>query len=252
MGAQYKVDTDSLLTQIEALNTLLGVFPRNTVSNTVSDADKGSTHEQINRAYACILQAQEQLVSLIENTRDYFQKFHDAILGNDLTAKVSSSGGMIRIENSVKPLLSNMAKDARDGGEVGSGREKYVQWFYDNYGGLNPNSSFGWCDRFTSWVLGGCDQQANQFGSSFHLKESGYVPNEGDVVFLDYNHDGHYDHVGIYYLNNGIPSLLHGNWGGKVQVSRLDSWTQNTPSPTINDCIAGYGDVVSFAPNHPL
>lgn len=237
MGAQYKVDTDALQTQIDALSKLLGEFPQNTFSKADSVVDKGSTHEQINRVYAYVQQTQEQLVLLIENTRDYFQKFHDAILGNDLTAKVSPSGGLLRRENSVKPLLSNMAKDARDGGEVGNGRTKYVQWFYDNYGGLNPNSSFGWCDRFTSWVLGqagirlsagGCDQQASQFGSSFHLKESGYTPKEGDVVFLDYNHDGHYDHVGIYYLNNGVPSLLHGNWGDKVQVSSFNSWTQKT------------------------
>lgn len=261
MGTQYKVDTDSLQTQINALSTLLGEFSQNTFSKDVSDVDKGSTHEQINRVYACIQNMREQLIFLIESTRDYFQMFHDAILGNDLTAKISPSGGLIRRGNSVKPLLSNMAKDAKDGGEVGNGRDKYVQWFYDNYKGLDPSKSFGWCDRFTSWVLGqagirlsagGCDGQANQFGSDFHLKESDYTPQEGDIVFLDYNQDGHYDHVGIYYLNNGVPSLLHGNWGDKVQVSDLNSWTQTYKSPTISDCIAGYGDVTSFALSHPL
>lgn len=96
MGTQYKVDTDSLQTQIEALTTLLGEFPAEAFSQLTSDADMGETHEQINSAYSLLQQAQRQLVSLIEYTRDFFQKYRNAVLGNDTTAMVTPTGGIIR------------------------------------------------------------------------------------------------------------------------------------------------------------
>lgn len=92
MGTQYKVDTDSLQTQIEALSTLLGEFPQKTFSKVVSDMDKGSTHEQINKAYACMEQVQIQLASLIQSSRDFFQKYYDAIVGDDQACVVTAYG----------------------------------------------------------------------------------------------------------------------------------------------------------------
>lgn len=135
--------------------------------------------------------------------------------------------------------------------EVGNGGEKYIDWFYSQYGGLTPQQmqNYGWCDRFTSWTLaqsgitlnaGGCDGQAAAFGQNYHSLGDGYTPQNGDVVFLDYGHDGGRDHVGIYYEIDGQPYLLHGNWGNRVQVSSLDSSTGM--GGTIREAIVGYGD----------
>ena len=139
--------------------------------------------------------------------------------------------------------------------------EEYCDWFRDHYGSgytteQLTSGEFGWCDRFVSWVLGqagielsegGCDGQANAFKrfTSFHSYGDGYVVQNGDVVFLDYNKDGSFDHVGIYYEKDGQPYLLHGNWGNKVCVSSLDSSTGCGGS--IREAIAGYGDTKSFS-----
>lgn len=159
---------------------------------------------------------------------------------------------------SVRDTLDSIASS-----EINNNGEKYCRWFTDHYPGLTyediKNKGYGWCDRFTSWVLGqmgiklsagGCDGQKNAFGSDYHSAVSGYTPKIGDLVFLDYNHDGSFDHVAIYYEKDGYPCLLHGNWGGAVKVSKLDSDTGM--GCKISEAIAGYGDVASYATTHPL
>lgn len=96
MGTQYKVDTDSLQVQIEALTSLLGEFPKEVFSQLASASDSGNTHDQINATYSTLQKTQVQLTALIEYTRDFFQTYLNAVLGNDSTAMVTPTGGIIR------------------------------------------------------------------------------------------------------------------------------------------------------------
>lgn len=96
MGTQYKVDTDSLQAQIKALTSLLAKFPQKAFSQLASTSDSGNTHNQINAVYATIQKTQSQLAALIENTRDFFQMYLNAVLENDSTAMVTPTGGIIR------------------------------------------------------------------------------------------------------------------------------------------------------------
>lgn len=95
MGTQYKVDTDLLQAQIDALTKLIGNFPKATFSRSASDADSGNTHEGIFSLYTTLQQTQQHCISLIEYTRDFFQKYLNAVLGNDDTVLVTPSGGLI-------------------------------------------------------------------------------------------------------------------------------------------------------------
>ena len=142
---------------------------------------------------------------------------------------------------------------------------QFINWFYKKYGGYTPYDmavqQLGWCDRFSSWVLaqagirmpaGGCNNQADCYGEDFHPIGDGYEPKEGDLIFFDYDLDEFYDHVGVYYLNDGVPSVLHGNWGNRVTVNTMHDWTGVLEEQEVGSAIVGYGDTAAYAVNHRL
>ena len=144
-----------------------------------------------------------------------------------------------RIKQSVEDAIQN---------EQGNGGSKYKKWFYDNYGGLNPNGNFGWCDRFVSWLLGqmgfrlpegGCSYQMNAFkNKNGYYAHGTRTPQTGDVVFFDWDNNGSPNHVGIIHIDEqGETWVIHGNFGNKVcynKISDVMRWNGGS--------IMGYGD----------
>ncbi len=89
--------------------------------------------------------------------------------------------------------------------QVGNvGGKPYWQWY-------GFNSRVEWCAVFVSWVFNQagylntavpkfstCHTQGVPWFKSMGLwKEKGYIPKAGDVIFFDWEQDGHTDHVGI-------------------------------------------------------
>ena len=66
------------------------------------------------------------------------------------------------------------------------------------------------------------------------------------MIFLDYGGDGAPDHVGFYYEKDNVQYILHGNWGNKVALSKLDSGTGDG-NQTIRDSIMGYGAISEYS-----
>ena len=115
---------------------------------------------------------------------------------------------------------------------INSNRTKYGKWF-----GLD---SVAWCGIFVSWCyakantplpkigftkgFAGCQTAVAYFKAHKKIVE---FPQEGDIVFFDWNNDGRYDHTGIFvkWLNikfgefetiEGNTSLTNDSNGGEV------------------------------------
>ena len=143
-----------------------------------------------------------------------------------------------RIKRCVEEAIQN---------EQGNGGSKYKHWFYNNYGGLDPNSNFGWCDRFVSWLLGqmgfrlpqgGCSNQMNAFkNKNGYYAHGTRTPQTGDVVFFDWDNNGSPNHVGIIHIDEqGETWVIHGNFSSKVcynKISDVMKWNGGS--------IMGYG-----------
>ncbi len=95
---------------------------------------------------------------------------------------------------------------------------KYGEWF--GFDGV------AWCGMFVSWCyyLAGFPLGNIGFKKGFagcqtavaHFKKTGEVvehPEEGDIVFFDWNNDGRYDHTGLFKkdLKNGTFETIEGN-----------------------------------------
>lgn len=95
--------------------------------------------------------------------------------------------------------------------QVGNkGGEPYWRWY-------GFNSRIEWCAVFVSWVynqvvelniavpkFSTCHTQGVPWFKTLGLwKEKGYVPKSGDVIFFDWEQDGHVDHVGIVETSDG-------------------------------------------------
>lgn len=109
---------------------------------------------------------------------------------------------------------------------------KYGEWF-----GLN---GVAWCGIFCSWVYdkAGCSLGNIGFKKGFagcqiavaYFKKSNEItniPQPGDLVFFDWNGDGRYDHVGIYFKHldqdsfrtiEGNTSFTNQSNGGEVMI----------------------------------
>ena len=160
MGTQYKVDTDALQIQIEALTTLIGEFPKDAFSQLTSVSDSGNTHDQINASYATLQQTQAQLTALIEYTRDFFQSYLNAVLGNDkATVKVTPSGGVTRRETEIN---ADRIRDYASGEGVEKGSLRYV---YQN-GAHAEKEENGW-GRYTSISGGQCNSACESMALSY-------------------------------------------------------------------------------------
>lgn len=95
--------------------------------------------------------------------------------------------------------------------QVGNkGGEPYWRWY-------GFNSRIEWCAVFVSWVynqvgelniavpkFSTCHTQGVPWFKTLGLwKDKGYVPKAGDVIFFDWEQDGHVDHVGIVETSDG-------------------------------------------------
>ena len=95
--------------------------------------------------------------------------------------------------------------------QVGNkGGEPYWRWY-------GFNSRIEWCAVFVSWVynqvgelniavpkFSTCHTQGVPWFKTLGLwKDKGYVPKSGDVIFFDWEQDGHVDHVGIVETSDG-------------------------------------------------
>ena len=78
----------------------------------------------------------------------------------------------------------------------------------------------------------------------FHDKSEGYTPKTGDLVYFDnIANRSPIDHVGMIYVGeDGTVYVIHGNWSGKVCMSKLHDDYANKSQKLI-DCVAGYGDI---------
>ena len=108
---------------------------------------------------------------------------------------------------------------------------EYAYWFGTEVMGRDEGFYFAWCAMFVSW----CARQANIPESIvsnaayarpdsadrrggygyFHLDAiapQGYEPKCGDLIFIDWEADGTWDHVGLVtYFINGYVGTIEGN-----------------------------------------
>lgn len=111
-----------------------------------------------------------------------------------------------------------------------SNKTKYGKWF-----GLD---GLYWCAIFVSWVYDKAGVPLGNIGflkgmagcqtAIAHFKKTGEIttePQQGDIVFFDWNGDGRFDHTGIYIKKidknyfetiEGNTSLVNQSNGGEV------------------------------------
>jgi CHAP domain len=132
--------------------------------------------------------------------------------------------------------------------EVGQGekplntnRTKYGKWF--GYDGV------AWCGMFVSWCYAMAGFQLPKIGFSkgfagcqtavAYFKKNNQTttdPQEGDIVFFDWNKDGRYDHTGIFvkWIDDNTFETIEGNTavgndsnGGTVMKRKRDKTKAN-------------------------
>ena len=118
-----------------------------------------------------------------------------------------------------------------------SNEVKFNEWFY---GKKVSGHLFAWCGTFVSWCFAeakmplgtidylrgfaGCPYAVNNVSKWGRLVT---VPQEGDVVFFDWQGDGIFDHTGLFIKDNGggmfqsiegNTSLTNDSNGGEVML----------------------------------
>lgn len=99
------------------------------------------------------------------------------------------------------------------------GGQPYWSWY-------GFNSHVQWCACFVSWCAdqcgyidsgiipkhAACQDGANWFQAHGQWKSREYVPSPGDIIYFDWNSDGHTEHVGIVEkVENGTVYTVEGN-----------------------------------------
>lgn len=135
---------------------------------------------------------------------------------------------------------SNIIEIARK--EIGDkGGEKYWRWY-----GFNQREN--WCAIFVSWCANEsgiinntipkfslCTDGVKWYKDHNKWENKSYIPQTGDIIFFDWNGDGHVQHVGIVEKEeNGKVYTIEGNSNDEV---RNKSYSLN------NKSIYGYGSV---------
>ena len=122
---------------------------------------------------------------------------------------------------------------------AGSNKVKYNTWIY---GKEVEGSQFPWCGAFVSWVYDQAGMRIKGGGLTkgfvgcpyavANVKKWGTIvtqPQEGDVVFYDWQGDGKFDHTGIFqeHIGNGEFWAIEGNTsasnasdGGEVGIMK--------------------------------
>lgn len=103
--------------------------------------------------------------------------------------------------------------------------------YYTKYGEAYGNPNGHWCAYFVLWcakqaniptsvicqssACGSCRYFINWFKSNYAWKDSSYTPQQGDIIFFDWEQDGAADHVGIIQAVQGNTIYtIEGNTGG--------------------------------------
>lgn len=99
------------------------------------------------------------------------------------------------------------------------GGQPYWSWY-------GFRSHVQWCACFVSWCAdqcgyidsglipkhAACQDGANWFRSHGQWQANGYIPSAGDIIYFDWNGDGHTEHVGIVErVENGTVYTVEGN-----------------------------------------
>ena len=99
------------------------------------------------------------------------------------------------------------------------GGQPYWSWY-------GFNSHVQWCACFVSWCAdqcgyidseiipkhAACQDGANWFQAHGQWKSRDYIPSPGDIIYFDWNGDGHTEHVGIVEkVENGTVYTVEGN-----------------------------------------
>lgn len=119
-----------------------------------------------------------------------------------------SSGGNTAIVEVAESQIGNV------------GGQPYWSWY-------GFTSRVSWCACFVSWCANECgfidsgvipkfaacqDQGISWFQACGLWQDRGYMANPGDIIFFDWEHDGHSDHVGIVeYVQDGVVHTIEGN-----------------------------------------
>lgn len=120
------------------------------------------------------------------------------------------------------------------GGSSGSDNvTEYNYWYYGQKH-VKGNDKYPWCAVFVSWCakqaglsniipsFAGCGTGYNSTlpgaGEKTHLRNSGYIPQSGDIIFFN-SSDYSPGHVGIVnYVSNGYVYTIEGNSSDKVNT----------------------------------
>lgn len=128
--------------------------------------------------------------------------------------------------------------------QVGNvGGKTYWSWY-------GFNSRVEWCACFVSWCANECgyiedgtmlkfsycQTGADWFKSKGRWQSRDYTPVAGDIIFFDWEGDGHTDHVGIVERCDGnLVYIVEGNSGDSVKLKKY----------AIENCVIyGYGILV--------
>lgn len=126
--------------------------------------------------------------------------------------------------------------------EIGNkGGEKYWRWY-------GFNQRVNWCAIFVSWCANGsgimnntiprfslCTDGEKWYKDHNKWKNKSYIPQTGDIIFFDWNGDGHVQHVGIVEkVENDKVCTIEGNSKDEVR---------NKNYSLTNKSIYGYGSV---------
>lgn len=99
------------------------------------------------------------------------------------------------------------------------GGQPYWSWY-------GFHSHVQWCACFVSWCAdqcgyinagiipkhAACQSGANWFQSQGQWKSRDYIPSPGDIIYFDWNSDGHTEHIGIVErVENGTVYTIEGN-----------------------------------------
>ena len=135
---------------------------------------------------------------------------------------------------------SNIIEIARK--EIGNkGGEKYWRWY-------GFNQRVNWCAIFVSWcanesgimnnsipIFSLCTDGEKWYKEHSKWKNKSYIPQTGDIIFFDWNGDGHVQHVGIVEkVENDKVYTIEGNSKDEVR---------NKNYSLTNKSIYGYGSV---------
>lgn len=123
-----------------------------------------------------------------------------------LFGRVSTGGNQAIVEIALSQL-----------GNVGG--QPYWSWY-------GFQSHVQWCACFVSWCAdqcgyidsgiipkhAACQDGANWFQAHGQWKSRDYIPSPGDIIYFDWNGDGHTEHVGIVEkVENGTVYTVEGN-----------------------------------------